>query len=250
MPMTTKTARPKPKAPRSATPKKSAGKVVVSNTLDPVIRGTPLTTLVSPDSGVVGTRSKRSTIIDEAVRRFGQTGYEHTKWASIANEVGIGQTALYHYFESKAHCLLSIMRLELARSLQRFLLAVSAEGADPEELLRLALVTSFDVSDPEILQLRIVLANTDVLANPRATEREEDERQYCLVLTKAIENGWTKLVGEVLEQNKRTDQDPEMLSRAVLGLITSAWRWYRPKGRLSVEQLSEFYVVAAMRVVV
>ena len=34
--------------------------------------------------------------------------------------MGIGQTALYHYFESKAHCLLTIMSLELTRSLELF----------------------------------------------------------------------------------------------------------------------------------
>ena len=59
-------------------------------------------------------------ILAAAIDKFGKDGYEHTKWATIADEVGIGQTALYHYFESKAHCLLTIMSLELDRSLERF----------------------------------------------------------------------------------------------------------------------------------
>ena len=61
-------------------------------------------------------------ILAAAIDSFGHDGYEHTKWAKIADEVGIGQTALYHYFESKAHCLLTIMSLELeplARALPR-----------------------------------------------------------------------------------------------------------------------------------
>ena len=49
-----------------------------------------------------------------------QDGYDHTRWAKIADEVGIGHTALYHYFQSKAHCLLTIMSLELGRSLEAF----------------------------------------------------------------------------------------------------------------------------------
>ncbi len=56
-----------------------------------------------------GPRSKRALILTAAIDSFGQDGYEHTKWAKIADEVGIGQTALYHYFESKVHCLLTIM---------------------------------------------------------------------------------------------------------------------------------------------
>src|SRR6266508_6031767 len=67
-----------------------------------------------------GPRSKRAVILSAAIDSFGQDGYEHTKWAKIADQVGIGQTALYHYFESKAHCLLTIMTLELTRSLERF----------------------------------------------------------------------------------------------------------------------------------
>ena len=65
-----------------------------------------------------GPRSKRALILTAAIEKFGKDGYEHTKWATIADQVGIGQTALYHYFESKAHCLLTIMSLELRRSLE------------------------------------------------------------------------------------------------------------------------------------
>ena len=67
-----------------------------------------------------GPRSKRSRILTAAIDSFGKDGYERTKWAKIADEVGIGQTALYHYFESKAHCLLTIMSMELDRSLEKF----------------------------------------------------------------------------------------------------------------------------------
>ena len=54
-------------------------------------------------------RSKRQEILAAATERFGRDGYEHTKWADIAHDVGVGPTALYHYFESKQHCLYEIM---------------------------------------------------------------------------------------------------------------------------------------------
>ena len=44
-----------------------------------------------------------------AAEHFGRQGYEDTKWADIAADVGVGSTALYHYFESKLHCLFEIM---------------------------------------------------------------------------------------------------------------------------------------------
>ncbi len=48
-------------------------------------------------------------ILEVATQYFGEHGYEDTKWADVAAAVGIGSTALYHYFESKLHCLYVIM---------------------------------------------------------------------------------------------------------------------------------------------
>ena len=53
--------------------------------------------------------TKRGEILAAATQRFGRDGYEHTKWADVAADVGVGPTALYHYFESKQHCLYVIM---------------------------------------------------------------------------------------------------------------------------------------------
>src|SRR5215218_11360683 len=90
-------------------------------------------------------RSKRAVIIATAIDRFGEEGFEHTKWATIADEVGIGQTALYHYFESKVHCLLTIMSTELERSFERTQ-AVTAKVDDPAEKIRVAVMAAFDVT--------------------------------------------------------------------------------------------------------
>lgn len=217
---------------------------------DTSVGGMSLAYLVSGADETAGPRSKRALILHEAARRFGESGYEATKWSTVAGEVGIGQTALYHYFESKAHCLLTIMRVELARSHERFVRVV-AEGGEPREALRRALEGSFAVSPPEVLQLRIVMANSDVLANQRATEREESERRHCLALTHAIESSWTDLVAQVTEQAPpSTEVDPRLAAQAVLGLINSVWRWYRPGGRLTLEEIASYYVAAAERVLI
>jgi AcrR family transcriptional regulator len=54
-------------------------------------------------------RSKREEILRTATAYFGESGYEATKLADVAAAVGIGSTALYHYFESKLHCLYVII---------------------------------------------------------------------------------------------------------------------------------------------
>ena len=58
---------------------------------------------------------KRERILEVAIDAFGRYGYEDAKWADVAAAVGIGPTALYHYFESKQHCLYEIMGTAVAR---------------------------------------------------------------------------------------------------------------------------------------
>ena len=118
-----------------------------------------------------GSRSKRSLILTVAIESFGQHGYERTTWANIAGQVGIGQTALYHYFESKAHCLLTIMSLELDRSLRAFR-EVTAGVTEAERALALAIATAYDVSPREVLQMRILQSHMDLLAKPRRVEKK------------------------------------------------------------------------------
>jgi AcrR family transcriptional regulator len=118
-----------------------------------------------------GPRSKRAVILAAAIKHFGADGYEHTKWARIADEVGIGQTALYHYFESKAHCLLTIMSLELNRSLER-VREVTKESETADQALEAAVAAAYDVSPREVLQMRIRQNHMDLLATARASEKE------------------------------------------------------------------------------
>src|SRR3984957_20294994 len=70
--------------------------------------------------GPSSSRSKRQEILTSAIENFGQRGYEYTKWADIAADVGLGSTALYHYFESKLHCLYVIHAEALEAERERF----------------------------------------------------------------------------------------------------------------------------------
>ena len=140
-----------------------------------------------------GPRSKRAVILTAAIEKFGKDGYEHTKWATISDQVGIGQTALYHYFESKAHCLLTIMSLELRRSLEAFR-EVTADVDSADKALEAAIAAAYAVSPREVLQMRILQSHMDLLATPRPSEKEEVERQKARALVRDIESEWTALI--------------------------------------------------------
>lgn len=201
--------------------------------------------LVDPDEGP---RSKRGAILAAAIEYFGETGYETTKWSAVAKQVGIGQTALYHYFESKAHCLLTIMRLELQRSRDQFVEATRDEK-DPVEALRKAVRVAFAVSEHEILQMRILQNNMVLLAGTRASQREETERRAARELVQLIERDWTRLLTQGMSQGVFPVRDAHTLALALLGLIVSVWRWYRPSGTTPLDEVRELIEGCCVRMV-
>ncbi|MCG7633373.1 MULTISPECIES: TetR/AcrR family transcriptional regulator [Gordonia] len=204
----------------------------------------PVATEVRED----GPRSKRARILTVAIEQFGRVGYEHTKWASVAGEVGIGQTALYHYFESKAHCLLTIMRLELTDSVERFRVG-TAGIPDPAQALRSAIDASLRGEPIDALQRRILQNHMDILSTPRQSDKEEAERLRSRELVAEIEKNWADLIKRGMDEGSFVQGDPVVYSRLVLGALVSVWRWYRPGGPLSLDDLIRTVSDSAIRMV-
>ncbi|MEV8420458.1 TetR/AcrR family transcriptional regulator [Streptomyces niveus] len=195
-----------------------------------------------------GPRSKRAAILTSAVDCFGEAGFEATKWSTVAERVGIGQTALYHYFESKTHCLLTIMRLELERSHERFVEA-TADVDDPVEALRSAVRAAYVVSPHEVLQMRILQSHMDLLSGSRRSKREEAERVAARQLVQVVERDWTNLLVKGMSQGAFPLRDAQLLGAGVLGLIVSVWRWYRPSGPTPLSEIGELIEDACVRMV-
>jgi TetR/AcrR family transcriptional regulator, cholesterol catabolism regulator len=196
-----------------------------------------------------GPRSKRKSILDAAIENFGEVGFEYTKWATISSRVGIGQTALYHYFESKAHCLLTIMRMELDRSLEAVKAATSG-ALDAEEALRAAVASAYaNASAQDALQRRILQNHMDMLSSPRQSEKEEVERQLSRELVHQIEDEWTAVVQRGIDEGRFAASNARLTAGLILALVVSVWRWYRPDGSMPLPEIAEMITDACLRLV-
>jgi AcrR family transcriptional regulator len=194
-------------------------------------------------------RSKRPDIVAAAIDRFGSDGYEHTKWSAIAADAGIGETALYHYFESKAHCLLTIMRTELADSLQRFQ-RITASEDEPREALRRSVMSAYEGGPRDALQRRILQNHVDLLSTPRPWEKEEQERLKSRALVREIEEVWTDLIRRGVRSGAFADRDPELSARLALAVVVGVWRWYRPGGTYELDTIGAPTSEAVLRIVI
>ncbi|MHB8335070.1 MAG: TetR/AcrR family transcriptional regulator [Acidimicrobiales bacterium] len=190
---------------------------------------------------------KKEQIIDVAISHFGHYGYEDTKWADVADAVGIGPTALYHYFVSKQHCLYEIMAAGLTDFKVRFE-AAAASSPDWTEALVAQLVSSFNLSDQEILRVRILVAERGLMATHRNLPREETARSNARSLMRDLEFMWGTFLVRGMEQGIIPERDPKMLARALLGLHNSVWSWFRLGGGASLGEVARFYVDSQLRV--
>ena len=181
------------------------------------------------------------TILATATEYFGQHGYEYSKWADIAEAVGIGSTALYHYFESKLHCLYEIQALALQADREKFD-RVTAEHEDFAEALKAVLDAAFDLTEHEVLRNRVLVAEQSLVGLHRTSPREEESRQLARSHMRDIEFAWATFLTRGMEQGAIPQADPRLLARAILGLYNSVWHWYRPRGSLSLDEVRDFFV--------
>jgi AcrR family transcriptional regulator len=174
-----------------------------------------------------------------ATQYFGENGYEDTKWADVATAVGLGPTALYHYFESKQQCLFEILVEAFEDAQVEF--DRLAEGEFVEAFP--ALVRGcFERDARQVCRARVLVAEQGLVRHPRAAPREEDARQKAFGLVKAYEEAWRELLAGGMAAGAIPQTDPDLLTRAVIGIYNSVWHWYRPEGKLTLDRVADFYV--------
>jgi AcrR family transcriptional regulator len=185
--------------------------------------------------------AKREEILSAATQRFGRDGYEDTKWADIAADVGVGPTALYHYFESKQHCLYVIMDLTVEGFRSRFEALTANAAMGSVHALVAVIEDCFDVAEHDVQRNRVLVAEQGLLSGRSTSPREEEARQAARARTRDLEFAWATFLARAMQQGAIPNNDPQLLTRAILGLYNSIWHWYRPDGIIALDRVAEFF---------
>src|SRR5689334_5117584 len=152
--------------------------------------------------------AKRGEILAAATERFGRDGYEDTKWADIAADVGVGPTALYHYFESKQHCLYVIMDQALEGFRVRFEALTGDDGAEAASALAAVIGDAFRLSEHDVQRNRVLVAEQGLLSGRSGSPREEEARQAARARTRDLEFAWASFLARAMERGAIPENDP------------------------------------------
>ena len=194
-------------------------------------------------------RSKRELILATATADFARIGYRASRWSDVADAVGIGSTALYHYFVSKEHCLFTIMA-EVLRDNRDYFELISRQSDEPRTVIAAAMRHPFEGGVPAADRHSVVMAEMQVLSLEHSGPQREheaylDARGYA----HDIVHAWTRYLGSLMRAGSIPAQDPHLLARAVIGLSAYPFAWYGPTTNVPLEHLRETVVAHALAVV-
>jgi len=168
----------------------------------------------------------REAIIEAAARVFQTKGYHAASVQDIADAVGILKGSLYHHFESKEELLYLIVKEPRAR-LYKTVADIVADDAPAGEKLRRAILAHLEAFDQHYPHLFVYLREREEMKGRLRGTPKEYERYWQQILREGVKSG-----------EFRADLDVPVVSYGLLGMVNWLYKWYDPRGRLSVREIA------------
>lgn len=176
------------------------------------------------------TRLKRERTVEAAAQLFYDHGYEQTTLDSVAERLGVTKPFIYTHFRSKADLLADICTRGISDAL-RVIDEAKALTAPTSEQLRY-LARNFVISVLDNQRYIAILTREEKNLAPADFERLSDlRRQFDRRLVSLLEAG--RSAGEFHLA------DPAVAALAIGGMVSWAYVWYRPHGRLGRDALAD-----------
>ncbi|MDN5915039.1 MAG: TetR/AcrR family transcriptional regulator [Pseudonocardia sp.] len=171
-------------------------------------------------------------LLDISARIFARKGYRSTTLQDIADEFGVLKGSLYHYIRSKDDLLYEVVKSVLDTGLRN--LRDHADSPDSDVIDRIRSVTRGHVLYliENLVATTVLLHEFDQLSEQH--QRDLPIREYQTVLEDLI-------TGAKDDSRLRADVDPQLTALAVLGATNWVYRWYRPGGSRSPEQIADYF---------
>ena len=177
-------------------------------------------------------RSVRERILAAAVQLFAQYGYHAATMRDIARISGIQAASIYYHYSSKQALLVEIMDTHM-RALNTNLERIAQEPLPIEQRLHEAIANHIRLHTTYKAEFFII--DTEIRA------LEEEQRGAILALRDHYEMLLQGLLGEGMEQGIFRQVDVKVASYALIAMCTEVATWFRPEGRLSVQQVIDLY---------
>ena len=171
-----------------------------------------------------------------AIRKAGldlihRHGYEAMSLRRLAAEVGLREGSLYNHIASKQELLFSLVDDHMDQLLAALTQALSGVEGDQE---RLEAFIVFHLRYHMQRPAEVFVINSEL--------RSLDEKGLATIVAKR--NSYEAVLIGILDKIARTDS--RVAAKAIIAMLTGVCTWYRPGGRLSIEEITALYVRLVM----
>ena len=184
-------------------------------------------------------QNTRALVRQSAERLFARHGYAAVSMRQLASDVGVQVGTIYNYTKDKQALLFAIMSEHMTELLQ----AWSREGQSTAPIDQLSQFLNFHL-DYHLARRDAVFIAYMELRNLDAANFAEIEtlrRQYEDALEQILIAGKNAKAFDIA--------DTRITTLAIIGMLTEVVTWYRPDGRLELDEVKSRYREMVLRMV-
>jgi TetR/AcrR family transcriptional regulator, cholesterol catabolism regulator len=174
---------------------------------------------------------KRKKIIEIATNLFAEKGYGNVTTRDIARAVETNNASLYYYFSNKEALLYEILDDTIMTGLQ-LLSEIEKTDEDPKEKLRRILLVHTQAA-LDYNKMKLLVHNQESLSREHSEMLDIKQKSYIRILIKVLD--------DIKKAGGSIDIDTTVCAFAFFGMVSWAYRWYNPEGRIKTDELSEIF---------
>lgn len=175
------------------------------------------------------TAYKRERILEEAVKLFYERGFSGTTLDDIAGRLGVTKPFIYTHFRSKVELLEAVCRPTIEMSLDAIAQEASKSGS-PTERLYNGVVRFTKVVLQRQANIAVYFREEKHLSEPGLAEINALRKRFDRVLSELLEEG--------VAAGEFHIPDIRVTALAIGGMVSWAYTWYQPGGRLSFDAVA------------
>ncbi|MET0287843.1 MAG: TetR/AcrR family transcriptional regulator [Polyangiales bacterium] len=183
------------------------------------------------------TETPRGRLLRAAAHLFLTRGYAETTVREIAREVGILSGSIFHHFASKEAILEAVMTEASARHAEQMQAAAASEKTARARLR--AMVRS------ELAAIHGEGGEALILLVTGWRSLGADAKRRALAHRERYEATWLQVIDAA--KADLVKMEPLILRRLIYGMTAATAHWYRPKGPLSLDELSDQIMTLVVR---
>ncbi len=180
--------------------------------------------------------SPRGRVLRAAAHLFAEQGYERTTVRDLARMVGIQSGSLFHHFGSKQDILSAVMEEAINYNHERMRQALAAAPDRRQRLFALVRCELESICGESGEAMKVLVYEWHALLAP--------QQAALLALREAYEQDWLRVLEE-MRQAGELAYEPFLWRRLLAGAIAWTHSWYRPQGRLGLDELADMVVAMA-----